>query len=524
MFRRVSGFIRGDEGAVAPLYAIAIIALVGMGALAWDVSRAFALRAELDAAVDAAALAGATQLDGSPGSIGRATAAAQGAFVKNRQRLADDSEPNVTIATSDIKFPTSLGSPRTFLDKSATTSDAAATFIQIDLAPRDLSLIMGVFARSTGFKVTAHAVAGYGSGLCKIPPLMVCNPNEPVGNVDRTLVFNADNYTGYGLTMKGAPGGSTAWAPGAFGYLSVGGNLDAIKDAMARNPPSTECYGSVVTAKDGQNSSVLDYFNVRFDIYASGLPSNWVNESAYAPAQNTVTGLDRTSTSGSSECKPDYSGRNDEKYDGTVTDDVVAMSLPMDTCAYPVGSGSCQIGLGNGAWDSTGYFSVVHHPITTIDPTTAPTGETWASFGPVPSSSVTKPTRYQVYQWELKHRDSSGSWTTGAMAANAGAGVNASSGTDFVSPQCSSLDVVSTPDRRTTSVVVVNCRAEMAYHSKNNLNGLELKVAGGVDVFLTQPAFTRGGENFITGEIIGKTSDISTVGKETRLYSVRLYE
>ena len=74
MFPPLVRFARDVSGAVAPLFAVGLIAFVSVGALAWDISRGYALRAELEAAVDAAALAGATQLDGNSGAITRASA------------------------------------------------------------------------------------------------------------------------------------------------------------------------------------------------------------------------------------------------------------------------------------------------------------------------------------------------------------------------------------------------------------------------------------------------------------------
>jgi Flp pilus assembly protein TadG len=501
-------FLTDSRGAVAPLFAVALIALAAAGGLAWDVSRGYANRSELEAAVDAAALAGATQLDGKSGAVDRAKLAAYGGLVKNSQFLATSRETDVIGADGGgkvtIVFLTDL------VSRTATTNDAAAQFIQVDATPRALSLVFGALAGvNSNFRVTAHAIAGFGAALCKVPPLMVCNPAEPVGNTNANFPFNADSYVGYGLTLKGSPN-SGAWVPGEFGYLSVGANANAIKDAMARNPPSTECFGDTVTTKPGNDASILDYFNVRFDIYTSGLPNTMQTDSAYAPAQNTVTGLDDTSSGPANKCKPKASGT---KYDGNATG-IVAMSLPRDTCAYP-SPGTCQPGLGNGSWDRTGYFQVVHNLV--YNAINTPTGEPWSTYTPVPSNGV-QPSRYQVYKWELAHRGVTGLWRTTAMHADAGAGATGSSGTDFVSPQCSNKDIVSTPDRRTISVVVVNCRQQAVHGS------MEVHVVSGVDVFLTEPAANTGPDMTIYGEILGVTSDLSTVGKETRLYSVRLYE
>src|SRR6185369_6588363 len=104
MRSRLSAFLRDRAGAVAPLVAVGLITLVGVGGLAWDVSRAYALRGELDSAVDAAALAGATQLDGLTGAMSRARSAAKGALVQNAQRLGRTRENDVTVADADITF------------------------------------------------------------------------------------------------------------------------------------------------------------------------------------------------------------------------------------------------------------------------------------------------------------------------------------------------------------------------------------------------------------------------------------
>ena len=45
-------FLHDQSGAVAALTGVALVGLVAIGGLAYDVSRAYALRAELESAVD----------------------------------------------------------------------------------------------------------------------------------------------------------------------------------------------------------------------------------------------------------------------------------------------------------------------------------------------------------------------------------------------------------------------------------------------------------------------------------------
>src|SRR3546814_19011652 len=65
-------------GAVAATYALALIPLVAILGLAFDYARVVGMDSELQAAADTAALAGATQLTRSAGSMERAVAAIPG--------------------------------------------------------------------------------------------------------------------------------------------------------------------------------------------------------------------------------------------------------------------------------------------------------------------------------------------------------------------------------------------------------------------------------------------------------------
>jgi hypothetical protein len=269
--------VRDASGAAAPIFALGLVVFLGMGALAWDVSRGYALRAELDAAVDAAALAGATQLDGNAGAIERARAAAQGALVSNSQALANARENNVVIADTDITFLSDL-SPRT-----TTGDETQANFIQIDLSPRQLGLVLGAFARTSLFNVRAHAVAGYGLAICKVQPLFVCNPLESATVRD----FDPNQHIGKGMILMSSPGNNT-WGPGNFGYVSVTGE-DGIKEAMGRAVPRVQCFGSTAQTQPGRVNAANQFFNTRFGYY-EGSANSYKNDPEFLPSQNTITG------------------------------------------------------------------------------------------------------------------------------------------------------------------------------------------------------------------------------------------
>ena len=86
----LSCFFSTDQAAIAPLYALALFALVGMAGIGFDYARLVSLDSELQNAADQAALAAATQLDKEPTAIARAIGAAQGGLVSNETLLAND--------------------------------------------------------------------------------------------------------------------------------------------------------------------------------------------------------------------------------------------------------------------------------------------------------------------------------------------------------------------------------------------------------------------------------------------------
>ena len=498
MRRGLSALLGDRSGAVAPLVAVALIALVGAGALAWDVSRAYALRGELDSAVDAAALAGATQLDGQTGAMSRARVAAKGALVQNAQRLGRTAESNVTIADADITFLQNLTT------RTQATSDANAQFIQIDLTPRQLGVVTSTVVRVSSFSAKAHAVAGYGSALCLVPPLMICDPAETANQLN----FDGDTYTGKAFVLTPPPGGNDAWGPGNFGFLRVGNGATAIKDAMGRNPPQTECFGDTVETEPGNIQSADDWFNTRFDIYR-GSAAGQNTDPQFAPALNTLIG---TKTASGSSCNPAVVAPSNDCSSATA-DPSGAYGFPKD-CGM---SGS----VGSGTWNVGRYFATNHNglnPGTYVPPAPASPaypGAGWAAYGPTAVAGATTPTRFQVYNWEL-------AMLSNAIGAQAGAfsdgqDVNPPSGTeDFARPSCNRTNLTqASPDRRTISAVVVNCIADNV-HGRTTVH-----VVAHVDLFLIAPADAA----TIYGEFIRATpASVAAAQAATQRYWVRLYE
>jgi Flp pilus assembly protein TadG len=207
--------LRNNDGAVAPTIALSLIALVAVGGVAFDYSRLATMHTELQQAADQAALAAASQLDASSGACARAGAAA--AQLLNNQTYFGNygSGRQVTVAsetacdaTGSVKFYQAYDQT-TDTPGAAATTDANAKFVVVTVDARQanyaLTPIVGVFNSGN---IAATAVATLGSGaICKVPPLMICNPTETTGP-GGVQTFDPNTYRGRGLKLEAGGGGA----------------------------------------------------------------------------------------------------------------------------------------------------------------------------------------------------------------------------------------------------------------------------------------------------------------------------
>ena len=434
--RRLTTFSRNQAGAVAPTYAVALTALVAIAGVGFDYSRMASLDTELQNAADQAALAGASQLDGNaaagadPGACARATGAVRN-FVVNSSRFANDGiAPAVTFqnetgcdATGNIRF---------WQDKekvTAATSAANARYVEVIVDARGalyaLTPVVGALASSP---MVAAAMAGLGSSVCKVPPIMICSP-------DPTQPFSADAKKGWGVVATGhsagnsnnkngagGTGSNNTWAPGDFGFLQINDTSDnasrnaKLLKALAYVNPPTDCTpidGNKVST--GNPQGLYDAINTRFDIYDF---NNNANGNVLASCQGTDCPAapnvvkDMINSKPGSSCKIKQGNGNNGGWElpavnkelkpvtkagstnATAFDDNGAidwMGLPRDNCHYTSynGTGLCSGGgsgrFGNGVWDRSDYFSVNHKSGATVD-----YPPNWQNI-----------TRYETYLWEL---------------------------------------------------------------------------------------------------------------------------
>jgi Flp pilus assembly protein TadG len=482
---------RNTDGAVAPTVALSLFALIAAGGLAFDYAHMASLDTELQDAADQAALAAATQLDQSNGSMERATAAAQSLISNNTLFASDGTSRAVDIAVV-VFYPTKADAENDTNGFTDTTKFVTANFVRVAIAARRANFALTpIVGALTSGDINAEAVAGLGSAVCKVPPLMMCNPEETATNTG----FDVGNFVGDGIRLvAGGSGGS--WAPGNFGYLetNLGPGANVLEYALGANAPPGDCVSlDSVSTKPGVSTSVTDAINTRFDIYENGLVNDCAEGTGNcSPSVNTrkdVVHPDIDALKGGGTLNCGFAtGSNPWKLPAvpylpdpttrTQTTLPTNMGAPRDICHSVSSDGDCTNGrIGDGNWDRTMYFQV-NYPAIGANWKTNPSLNAWASANGV--ANISKITRYQVYQWEIANN------LTGKRLTSTDA-----KGTNYYAysgPQCAAGLGASTTqlDRRLTSVAVVNCLAQGVNGNAQNLN-----VNKWIDIFLVQPSIAR---------------------------------
>lgn len=508
LIRRVT---RSTDGAVAPTVGLALFGLIAAGGIAFDYSRMASLDTELQDAADQSALAAASQLDGRTGACSRANSAAR-TMIANKTLFANDgSGTGVTIP--DEPGCDASGNVRFYQDKlktSPATDDTNAHFVEVTVNARTANFMLTpivsliAMASPSSATISATAYAGVASAVCKVPPVMICNPQETGGNTS----FNVTGLIGAGLRLV-AVGSGGSWAPGNFGYLdtNAGNGAAVLREVLGWQTPPGDCAPITgVNTKPGATTTVTDALNTRFDIYNQG--QSCPSGGTCPPSANSTKDLVRKNGNGGNSCTLGSQGWQEagSPYPpSTMTTAtaltqsqaaaVQAMGYPRDMCHSVSSTGNCAGGkVGDGLWDRNAYFYVNY-------------GWGNASYGGAPSwQTLTglggNATRYQVYQWELAH---AGQVIGGRVILNpAGRSVGANL-TAYGAAVCSPPGITpagTAVDRRRITAAVINCTANGV-----NGNSTNVPVEKWIDLFLTEPSVNRArtSASDVYAEVIGET-------------------
>jgi Flp pilus assembly protein TadG len=516
---------RNADGAVAPTVALSLTALIAAGGIAFDYSRMASMDTELQTAADQAALAAAAQLDGNAGACARAANAARNMLV-NQTYMANDGNASglqVTIpletdcdATGQVRFYQDIGKTKPADD------DSNAKFVEVEVDPREsVYALPPIVAAFRSGEMHAVAFAGLDSAICKVPPLMMCIPEES-DDPDFTIA----DYVGKGIRLVANDGGG-GYGPGNFGFLA--GGLDTggangakvLRQILGRSDQAGDCINADgVTTDPGNMVSVRDALNTRFDIYDNGINNPnacGTNGTLCPPSINTRKDLVQ---SGNACTLADNASKNPKgwtlptnPYPGSTLptegelSEAQAKALsptgyPHDICHSFSETGDCTDGrIGDGHWDRYAYF--LSHPVDYPGLTTKAQVDAFmtSNFG------TTTPSRYKVYSWEME--------TAANRAARLHTNVNVGGNKANSQPVCTPPGVIpdeSNVDRRVLTVAVVNCTAEGVKGKTPDVS-----VTKWIDIFLTEPSLARTKgtptENSdIYVEVVGQTKNATDEG------------
>ncbi len=476
----------GESGAVAVWLAGTLAVMIGIIALSFDLGRSATTDTELKWASDAAALAGARQLDGMAGARDRARLAATGALTGSGVGLTAnvdtfDADADA-VEVINVKFLTSLGPGEGTAGDVEATTDENAHFIQVVV---EQSTVGNLFIQVVGGPDTtvlqASSVAGYGAALCNIPPLMLCNPDETPTNTDVNLT------PGMGILVKDGGGNKAFWGPGNYALLEIPGlpGVNNIREAFASLGGSPVCFDNLVTTEPGNPVAVNAGINVRLDMY-KGVTSGLKNDSNYYPAKNVVKGLGYGRGGGATQCDPKTTNFNTWSGPGDPNGAEI-LQYPRDNCFY---NGSCAR-FGDGQWSKADYCTVNYGNSNCIPPGSgtpiaSPTGKEIA-------------TRYGFYRAEVESGNVPEQIEDVTdLCYTADSWDDLPIGTDV---REEGFDMTANgPDRRVLVSAVVNCEQQKAL---GNLNGKKtVPVASWVLMFMTEAAGQYGDQQELFLEVI----------------------
>lgn len=461
LIRAIKGFWNDRRGYVIALTLIAMPMLLGFSLLVIDVGRGNNLHTDLQNAVDALALAGARELDGSSDSITRAEVAMSN-LVKNQARFSNGGPVLIEAGEVEWYFLTEIpASDDTAIDADwigthQTTEGAEAIYVMVVSHERPMTALFPLPVGLTNDTVDfdASAVATYDVAACDVTPIFICNPYEDEGEGAFQEHFaNGDLYS-RAITMNMLNGSNAAAGPGNFGFLAVSGTgANVLRDALATNSPGA-CYSrrNLITEPGQQTGPVEQGINVRFDIYA-GAMSSYSNEPDYRPAANVRKAA----------ANPD----NCSQYK-LETDQTKALELPSGDVSEILPGGALH--TNNWPTDLEDYWKV-NHPVDVADgvvqvPSIPNTSYPGQGTPPVPS-------RYDIHNYEI--------------AQNLLSGENHSSPNGNIgAPQCYSGEAApaGAADRRIIFAAIINCNAAEIQGRTDVAAG---DIEGFTSMFITKP-------------------------------------
>lgn len=465
----IKRFQREKSGAVLVYVAVGFTALLAVAGLSFDFGRHYILSQELQKAADAAATAGAFQIN--PGetnalvkervlsAVTNSTTATSGTPVTtNSNKIGADANERGVIDIANVVLLNSIPAD----DDTAlpTTESFPANYVSVTTEAR---INNNIFLRLAGadptISLTATSVATRGQAICSITPLFICNPAEQTGGAGAPFVLS--DWLGKQVIAREHPSGQgggngggndAAWFPGNFGFLeaaSFGNGAKELAEALASgNTPA--CFRNEINSTStGAKNAVRAALNTRFDLYENPFFNNEDSSATYGPAENVRKGY----TDGN--CNNQVDSADGINYQG----------LPRDN-TFAEGNGGR---FGDGRWDCATYWNVNHpgQPLPVID------GNTCADN--MLGSDIT---RFQIYRYEIDQN------RLGDVSPGGENGFPICNPSNAIPPIGGDLG----RDRRIVTMAIVDCVGAAA---QSKLTGkTDIPVKAYINGFLTEPVAT----------------------------------
>ena len=257
---------KGERGSVLAISAVGMLAFLLATGLAVDISHFYLVKSELQNAADAAALAGASALNGDDGGIKRAAD-----FAIQELNKYEFNKEKVTIPRSNVTFSRNLNG--TYVPESSAKTDARnIRFVRVELPPSAVPTTFAAPVLGPSRNITAAATAGM-----SVPINRFCD-YIPVTAIDSDPVHFTPGQT---YTIRRPPGGAVT--PGNYQILAIddpGGADD--RYGLGRGVRNCVTAGNYVQTKPGVTSgAVRQGINTRFGEYGGGL-----DPAEYPPDEN----------------------------------------------------------------------------------------------------------------------------------------------------------------------------------------------------------------------------------------------
>src|ERR1044071_579004 len=250
---------KGERGSVLAVSAFGMLALVLALGLCVDVSHWYVVKAELQNAADASALAGASALNSAPTGID--TAQARAVEVMNNYEF---NNTGVTITPESVKFAVNEGGPYMSASDAKGQADNIR-FVSVDIPSKTVGVYFAASAvGKNSVELTQKAVAGM-----SVPPNVFCEwiPLSVIDDEAHPMI------PGQTYVIRTDPGGFVS--PGNYQILApTGKGGSAAREDIARGVNDCAEPGAVynVDTKPGVSAGpVRDGLNTRFDEYAAGM-------------------------------------------------------------------------------------------------------------------------------------------------------------------------------------------------------------------------------------------------------------